>query len=152
MKKALIIIVAVAVLGLLAAYINPLKPDASENRLGMVDTPGSASTASSGNSAATTAIKGAYADGIYQGSAYSNPYGEVQVSVTISGGKITTVNFDQLTADESESEEINSHAAPLLKEETLTTQSATIDGVSGASYTSASYVRSVQSALDKAKG
>lgn len=48
--------------------------------------------------------------------------------------------------------QIDSTAIPQLTSETLTAQSARIDAVSGASYTSAGYIQSLQSALDKARG
>lgn len=77
-------------------------------------------------------------------------YGIVQVKVTVAGGKITNVSFAQLTAFDPRSQQINSYAAPILLRETLSAQSAQVDSVSGASYTSAGYVQSLQSALDKA--
>jgi uncharacterized protein with FMN-binding domain len=46
--------------------------------------------------------------------------------------------------------EINNEALPILNEEALSAQSAQIDTVSGATYTSDGYIRSLQSALDKA--
>jgi len=60
------------------------------------------------------------------------------------------VTFAQLTAYDGRSQQINSEAAPILLQETLKAQSAQIDTVSGASYTSAGYVQSLQSALDQA--
>jgi uncharacterized protein with FMN-binding domain len=74
----------------------------------------------------------------------------VQVKLTVSGTKITNVSFTQLTAYDGRSQEINSQAAPILLQETLTAQSAQIDTVSGASYTTDGYVQSLQSALDQA--
>ncbi len=60
------------------------------------------------------------------------------------------MSFLQLTAFDGRSQQINSAAAPILLQETLSAQSAQIDTVSGASYTSAGYVQSLQSALDQA--
>ena len=45
--------------------------------------------------------------------------------------------------------QIGEFAFPMLIDETLTAQSAKIDAVSGATYTSAGYIQSLQSALDK---
>lgn len=84
------------------------------------------------------------------GDAVQTPYGVVQVKVSLAGSKITNVSFAQLTANDGRSQEINSQAAPILLQQTLSAQSAQIDGVSGASYTSQGYDRSLQSALDKA--
>jgi uncharacterized protein with FMN-binding domain len=86
----------------------------------------------------------------YTGSAITTRYGIVQVKITVSAKKITNVGFVQLTAFDGRSQRINSGAAPILLQETLSAQSAHIDSVSGASYTSEGYDQSLQSALDKA--
>jgi uncharacterized protein with FMN-binding domain len=86
----------------------------------------------------------------YTGAAEHTRYGIVQVKISVSGKKITYVAFAQLTAFDGRSQQINSGAAPTLLQETLTAQSADINAVSGASYTSQGYVRSLQSALDRA--
>ena len=86
----------------------------------------------------------------YTGVAEQTRYGIVQVKVTVSGKKITNVAFAQLTAFDGRSQQINSEAAPILLQETLAAQSANINSVSGASYTSQGYVQSLQSALDRA--
>ena len=79
-------------------------------------------------------------------------YGPTQVQVTLNAGKIVKVTVLQHTDDGVNSQMIDSRALPLLNNETLTAQSAKINAVSGASYTSAGYIRSLQSALDKARG
>ncbi len=86
----------------------------------------------------------------YVGQAITTRYGIVQVKVTVEGSKITNVSFVQLTAFDDRSARINSQAAPILLQETLSAQSANIDSVSGASYTSQGYDESLQSALDQA--
>ena len=83
------------------------------------------------------------------GDAASNQYGTVQVKVTVKAGKITGVSAVQLPQQDQKSVEISNYAGPQLASEALSAQSAQIDGVSGASYTSASYEQSLQSALDK---
>jgi len=84
------------------------------------------------------------------GDAIATPYGPTQVQVTLNAGKIVKVTVLQHTDDGTNSEMIDGHALPLLNNETLTAQSAKLDAVSGASYTSAGYIKSLQSALDKA--
>jgi hypothetical protein len=79
----------------------------------------------------------------------NNPYGVVQVQLTLAGGRITDVRAVQLPSG-GRSSEIAAYAAPQLRSEVLAAQSASIDSVSGASYTSEGYARSVQSALDAA--
>ncbi len=78
-------------------------------------------------------------------------YGPTQVQVTLNAGKIVKVTVLQHTDDGVNSQMIDGRALPLLNNETLTAQSAKINAVSGASYTSAGYIRSLQSALDKAR-
>ena len=86
----------------------------------------------------------------YLGNAITTRYGVIQVKVTVKGGAITDVGFTQLTAFDGHSQRINSEAAPQLLRETLSTQSAHVDTVSGASYTSEGYRQSLQSTLDEA--
>jgi uncharacterized protein with FMN-binding domain len=86
----------------------------------------------------------------YIGEAVQTQYGVVQVKITVSGMKIMNVAFVQLTAYDGQSEQINSYAAPTLLQETLRAQNANINSVSGASYTSAGYAQSLQSAIDRA--
>ena len=74
----------------------------------------------------------------------------MQVQVTLTGTKITNVTVLQRTNEGAESDEIDSNAIPKLTSETLAAQSAHIDAVSGATYTSSGYIQSLQSALDKA--
>jgi hypothetical protein len=78
-------------------------------------------------------------------------YGPTQVQVTLNAGKIVKVTVLQHTDDGVNSQMIDGRALPLLSSETLAAQSAKINAVSGASYTSAGYIKSLQSALDKAR-
>jgi uncharacterized protein with FMN-binding domain len=86
------------------------------------------------------------------GAPVQQPYGTVQVSVTINAGRITDVRTVAIPLDSGRSQAINSEAAPLLRSEALRVQSARIDVVSGATYTSDAYAQSLQSALDRARG
>jgi len=83
------------------------------------------------------------------GDAVDTQYGPAQVRVTVKGGKITDIEAVELQSNDPHSQQISSSAAPILKQEALDKQSADIDAVSGASFTSASYKQSLQSALDK---
>ncbi len=83
------------------------------------------------------------------GATEDNPYGTVQVRLTITGGKVSDVTAVQLPTG-GRSTDISAYAAPQLRSEVLAAQSAGIDTVSGASYTSDGYARSVQAALDAA--
>jgi uncharacterized protein with FMN-binding domain len=84
------------------------------------------------------------------GAVENTQYGPMQVQVTLTGTKITEVTVLQHTNDGEESAQIDSTALPKLTAEALAAQSARIDAVSGASYTSSGYIQSLQSALDKA--
>jgi uncharacterized protein with FMN-binding domain len=78
-----------------------------------------------------------------------NQYGDVQVKVTVKGSKITAVTAVALPQSDGRSLMISQQAEPMLRSQALAAQSAQIDGVSGASYTSDGYRQSLQSALDK---
>ena len=78
-----------------------------------------------------------------------NQYGDVQVRVTTAGGRVTQVAAVRLPSGDGRSQQISSFAGPQLAQQALTAQSANIDGVSGATYTSESYKTSLQSALDQ---
>jgi uncharacterized protein with FMN-binding domain len=86
------------------------------------------------------------------GQAVTDQYGTIQVRIVTVGRQIRSVSFAQLAGDEELSDLINAQAGPVLLQRTLIAQSAQIDTVSGATYTSDSYRQSLQSALDKATG
>jgi uncharacterized protein with FMN-binding domain len=77
-------------------------------------------------------------------------YGAIQVQVTLSGSTITAVTPLQYPNRDGRDVMINEQALPLLEQEVLQSQSASIDTISGATYTSEGYIQSLQSALDKA--
>lgn len=83
------------------------------------------------------------------GSAVDSPYGTVQVQATLSGSRITDVTLLQAPAD-GRSGRITGNAAPVLRQEALHAQSAKLDSVSGATYTSEAFARSLQAAIDSA--
>lgn len=77
-------------------------------------------------------------------------YGDVQVRITVVGRRITDVTALHLTDSSRHSVRISAQAAPVLRSEALAKQSAQIDMVSGATYTSDAYQQSLQSAIDAA--
>jgi len=89
--------------------------------------------------------------GTFTGSVVSEPFGQVQVRITMAGGKITDVTALQLPTH-GRSGFISQSVAPILQGEALSAQSASIDIVSGATYTSEAYAQSLQSAIDQAHG
>jgi uncharacterized protein with FMN-binding domain len=84
------------------------------------------------------------------GALVQTPYGDVQVRVVLNGPKITDVQALRLTDANGRSRQISAGAAPVLRQEALAAQSAQIDTVSGATYTSEGYQQSLQAALDQA--
>ncbi|MFK4112798.1 FMN-binding protein [Streptomyces sp. NPDC002176] len=84
------------------------------------------------------------------GDAAQTPYGAVRVRLTVSGGKITKAEAVEAPKGPT-SDEKTALAVPRLNQAALATQSADIDSVSGATYTSTGYKKSLQSALDQVK-
>lgn len=80
-----------------------------------------------------------------------NRFGDVQVQVVVRGRRIVDVVPIQLPNDRPRSAYISEQAAPMLRQEVLDAQSANIDFISGATYTSESYAQSVQAALDRVR-
>lgn len=90
-----------------------------------------------------------YADGAYLGTSEYTEWGDVQVQVTISNGAIVEVVAVEYPTDRK-SRSINGRAVPMLEAQAVALQSAELDVVSGATYTSRTYADSLQAALDQA--
>jgi uncharacterized protein with FMN-binding domain len=108
-----------------------------------------ASTATSTTKSTSSSSSSSTVSGTATGDAIDTRYGPVQVKVTVKDDKITAIQGLVLTGNDPRSAEISSFAEPTLKQEALSRQSADIDAVSGATFTSAGYAQSLQSALDK---
>jgi len=93
---------------------------------------------------------GQFKNGTYTGSVADASYGNIQVRATISGGKLTGIEFLQFPNDRGHSVEINQYALPILRSEAISNQSAQVDTVSGATDSSAAFRESLQSALSQA--
>lgn len=122
----------------IASAVSTAAPAASST--GSSSSSGTSSSAGASSSATKTAT----------GDAISTRYGNVQLKVTVSGGKITKIESVQLPSSDPKSYEISSYAAPMLQQSALTKQNGTVDAVSGATYTSDGYQSALQSALDQA--
>ena len=83
------------------------------------------------------------------GSTVNTQFGPVQVRVTAASGRITDVQALSLPNSDPRSAQISSYAGPQLQKQALSIQSANLDGVAGASYTSQGYRQSLQSALSQ---
>ena len=86
----------------------------------------------------------------YLGEAVATRYGPVQVRITVVDGRITESAVTQVPWSDGKDRAINSRAVPVLNEEAVRSQSAAVDMVSGATYTSEGYAGSLQSAIDRA--
>lgn len=98
----------------------------------------------------TPKTAGKYVNGSYTGDAADAYYGTVQVQATIRNGLIADVQFLQHPDSRSTSRYINAQAMPLLTQEAVQAQSAQVDGVSGATFTSEAFRQSLASALAQA--
>jgi uncharacterized protein with FMN-binding domain len=110
---------------------------------------GTSSTASTATTAKTATTSSSSGTKTATGAAMQTRYGPAQVRVTVTSGKITKIEAVQLQNGDPKSQAISSSAAPILQQSALSKQTAAVNAVSGATYTSASYEGSLQSALDK---
>ena len=83
------------------------------------------------------------------GTTYQYGYGQLAVRVTAGPTRITGLSVVGLQTAESYSQQLANQVIPMLRNEVLSAQSARVNGISGATYTSEAYLYSVQSALDK---
>lgn len=134
------------------AVLTPVAPAPTSTPLPVAKT----SIASSKPTTATTITTvsspamGRYHNGSYTGSVANAYYGYVQVKAVVSGGKLSAVQILQYPNDRSTSRFINSQALPVLEQEAITIQGATVDSVSGASDTSGAFRESLGTALAQA--
>ena len=114
-------------------------------------TSSSASSASSSSSSASSSTSSGLKDGTYSGKSVSTQWGDVQVQIKVSEGKITTVNVLKYPSDNDHSQQINDQALPVYKKEAVEAQSADIQQVSGATVTYEGFTQSLQNAITQAK-
>ena len=108
----------------------------------ILPTPTSQSSATNG---------GLYKDGTYTGPQVDAYYGLVEVQATVQNGKIVNVQFLQYPSDRRTSVRINTIAMPYLQQEALQVQSAHVNIISGATFTSEGFAMSLDAALNSAK-
>jgi len=114
-----------------------------------VATTSAAATTTTTTSGTSTKAGSSTVSGTATGAAIATQYGAAQVRVTVRNGKIVKLEALALQGNDPRSVQISGSAAPVLQQEVLAKQTAAVDAVSGATFTSASYMQSVQSALDK---
>ena len=96
----------------------------------------------------TAAAPSGATDGTFTGDPTTIRYGTVQVKITVQGGKI--VDAQAVQAPTGSNDRYTQKAVPRLREQTIAAQSANIQGVSGASFTSYGWYTSLASAIAKA--
>lgn len=111
---------------------------------------GAASSSPSAHAAPRRAAAPGRATRTVTGPVIQTPYGPVQVQITVRNGRLVDVRALQTPHDRGRSIAIAQYAVPILRREALAAQSANIDAVSGATYTSEGYAQSLQAALDAA--
>ncbi|MDX6287132.1 MAG: hypothetical protein QOG53_2617 [Frankiales bacterium] len=110
-------------------------------------TPGPTSTAAPNASASPS--RPSSAPQTATGAVIQTKYGPVQVRVTMTGNRLTDVEAIQLPTGDRRDIQISNYSVPQLRAEALAAQSAHINVISGATYTSDGYAQSLQSALDQ---
>ena len=110
----------------------------------------SSSAASTEGSTSGSVATTASASGTFTGDAVQTRFGDVQVEITVENGVITSSNAIQYPNRDRHDQQINSYAVPVLNAAAVAVQSADIDSVSGATFTSLAYAESLQSAIDQA--
>lgn len=100
---------------------------------------------------AAMSSSGHFKNGTFTGPSVDAFYGNVQVRVTVAGGRVATVQFLDYPHDRTTSRQINSQATPYLQQEAIQAQSANVDIVSGATATSGAFQQSLAGALQQAQ-
>ena len=118
---------------------------------------GSSTSSSSSSSSSSGTIPGEFqsvagtltaGETTITGKVANTVYGPVQLELVVKSHKIVKVAVLEQPTNTIHDIQIGEFAFPKLISETLTTQNAKVDAVSGASYTSAGYISSLQSAVD----
>jgi uncharacterized protein with FMN-binding domain len=152
-RRAIPVLMSTAAgLALLASFHTNSGPSATVNAASATaaTAPSTSTSTTTKRSVATAPPTTAAVTRTVDGSVIDTRYGPVQVRVTLQGTRIVNVLALQLPFDHPRSNQISQQAAPLLRSEVLQAQSARIQLLSGASYTSEGYAESVQAALDRA--
>ena len=126
-------------------------PSTSQRPGATASTPSGSGSTPGGIGGASSASSNLSTTQSFTGNQVNYNYGVLSVQVTVSGKRITNVSIASLNdGGNFRSQSIDQQAIPILEQEVLQAQSARIQGVSGATYTSAGFAQSLQSALSKA--
>jgi uncharacterized protein with FMN-binding domain len=89
-------------------------------------------------------------DGTYTGRREYAYYGYIKVQAVINNGTLADIRILEYPNDNGRSHYINSVALPYLMQEAVDAQSFRVDFISGATFTSSAFVKSLQAALQQA--
>jgi uncharacterized protein with FMN-binding domain len=115
----------------------------------VTETPAGAGTNASATPAATPtpAPTNKPASGTFTGPVIGTEFGDVQVRIVVTNGHLIDINAVQMPFDRARSAEITQYVTPVLRSEAIQAQSARIDIISGATFTSEAYAESLDAAL-----
>ena len=131
--------------------VTPGLPAAGGTRPGTTGTTGAAGASAGGSGAGNPSTAPAQpTTQTFTGAAAQTRYGPVQVQITVTGGALSDVQAVDYPQRDPRDQQINAYAIPILNQEALTTGSARIQMISGATFTSYGYAQSLQDALDQA--
>jgi len=148
MKKYVIAGILVAAIATYIIFANRNAAPAVSDANTPTATPGEGTSTAGGSG---TGAVGGYKDGTYTGPVTDAVYGQIQVVVTVAGGKITGVDVPVYPNAPGHTSDVTATAIPALKQEALTVQSANVDIVSGATQDSEAFQQSLAAALAQAK-
>jgi uncharacterized protein with FMN-binding domain len=156
MKKSLIsfaTVIAFTFYAVLFRFVDsPKSEQVNIASTGTGSTTASTSLSSTGTPLAKiVATTSAFRDGQYLGQAANAYYGIIQVRAVVNGGKLVDIQFLSFPNDRPHSRELSTQVLPILAREAISRQSAQVDTVSGATETSAAFVRSLSGALAEAR-
>ncbi|HVO28948.1 MAG TPA: FMN-binding protein [Candidatus Paceibacterota bacterium] len=126
-------------------------PAGNAGTTGASGTPGGTPAPAPTTTPTPAAAGNGYKDGTYTGPVADAIYGQLQVAVTVSGGKITDVSWPVYPDSGGHTLQVSQSALPALKQEAIAAQSAKVDIVSGATQTSQAFQQSLAAALAQAQ-
>jgi uncharacterized protein with FMN-binding domain len=150
-RRAAPVVVATAAVAAFLAGVRP-RPPARPLPPALTPSPGSAAPDPAEPARRVSAKRPRRSGPVRTGtSTETTPFSVISVRVTLTGGELTKVETIALSGENARTEAINHRAEPILREEALRAGGADIDVVTGATYTSRSYRKSLQKAIDEAR-
>ena len=148
MKKIMAVLISIIALGAAAysAFMIFLKPETTTTTATKTSEVSNQSSSSSTSDSTTTT-----STSFNTGASTSTEWGDVQLQITVSSGKITNISALTYPNDEGKSVAINQEAIPAYTKEAISNQSADIQAISGATETYKGFTGSLQDAINQAQ-